>query len=55
MLDAPEALAQYFAPGPGRSYTTLPTDIAGRRPLGQAWRRLDHALDDFIADELIAA
>jgi hypothetical protein len=54
MLDAPEALAQYFAP-PGRSYTTLPTDIAGRGPLGQAWRRLDHALDDFIADELIAA
>lgn len=34
---------------------TLPDDIAARSPLGLAWRRLQHTLDDFIDDGLAAA
>jgi hypothetical protein len=33
----------------------LPGDIAQRSPLARAWRQLDKALDDFIADQLLAA
>jgi hypothetical protein len=33
----------------------LPDDISSRSPLAKAWRQLDRALDDFIANGLIAA
>lgn len=33
----------------------MPVDIAQRSPLALAWRRLDRALDDFIATQLLAA
>lgn len=33
----------------------LPSSLARRSPLSLAWRRLDHALDTYIAQQLIAA
>jgi hypothetical protein len=33
----------------------LPQDLAARSPLATAWRRLDRAIDQFIATEFIAA
>ncbi|MGH9041530.1 MAG: hypothetical protein ACRDZ3_15010 [Acidimicrobiia bacterium] len=33
----------------------LPEHIAQRSPLARAWRQLDHALDDYIANQLVAA
>lgn len=50
-----KAHGRVLAPGLALLDPTLPPDIAARSPLGQAWRRLDHALDDFIAEQLIAA
>jgi hypothetical protein len=29
--------------------------VARRSPLAVAWRQFDHALDDFISQEMIAA
>ena len=34
---------------------TVPDDIAARRPLAQAWRRLNRSLDDFIDAGIAAA
>ncbi len=50
-----KAHGRVLAPGLALLDPALPSDIAARSPLGQAWRRLDRALDDFIASELIAA
>jgi hypothetical protein len=44
-----------LAPGLAWLHPGLPEDIASRSPLAQAWRRLDHALNDFTNDQLIAA
>jgi hypothetical protein len=43
--------------GPGLALLdhTLPADLAERSPLSLAWRRLDRALDDFIAKQSVAA
>jgi len=50
-----KAHGRVLAPGLALLDPALPPDIAARSPLGQAWRRLDHALDDFVADQLSAA
>ena len=50
-----KAHGRVLAPGLALLDPALPPDIAARCPLGQAWRRLDHALDDFVAGQLIAA
>ena len=50
-----KAHSRVLAPGLALLDPALPPDIAPSSPLGQAWRRLDHALDDFIAGELVAA
>lgn len=50
-----KAYCRVLAPGLALLDPTLPPDIAARSRLGLAWRRLDHALDDFVADQLIAA
>jgi len=50
-----KAHGRVLAPGLALLDPALPLDIAARSPLGQAWRRLDHALDDFVARQLIAA
>src|SRR5215472_7807363 len=44
-----KAHGRVLAPGLALLDPALPLDIAARSPLGQAWRRLDHALDDFVA------
>src|SRR5438876_4424283 len=50
-----KAHARVLAPGFALLDLALPPDIADKSALGRAWRRLDHALDDFIAGELVAA
>jgi len=50
-----KAHGRVLAPGLALLDQRLPPDIAAGSRLGQAWRRLDHALDDFIARQLIAA
>jgi hypothetical protein len=50
-----KAHGRVLAPGLALLDPALPPDIAARSPLGQAWRRLDRALDDFVAGQLIAA
>jgi len=50
-----KAHGRVLAPGLAWLNPTLPADIAQRSPLATAWRKLDHALDDFIADQLLAA
>jgi hypothetical protein len=50
-----KAHSRVLAPGLALIDPALPPDIAARSPLGQAWRHLDHALDDFVAAQLIAA
>ena len=50
-----KAHGRVLAPGLALLDPATPPDVAGRSPLGQAWRRLDRALDDFVAGQLIAA
>ena len=50
-----KAHGRVLAPGLALLDQRLPPDIAAGSRLGQAWRRLDHALDDFIARQPIAA
>ena len=42
---------------PGLAWTdpTLPDDIAARSPLAVTWRAFDRAVDQFIADQILAA
>jgi hypothetical protein len=42
---------------PGLAWTdpSLPSEIASRSPLAVTWRAFDHAVDEFIADQMIAA
>jgi DNA-binding transcriptional ArsR family regulator len=50
-----KAHSRVLAPGLALPDPALPPDIADKSALGRAWRRLDHALDDFVARELVAA
>lgn len=43
-----KAHGRVLAPGLAWLDPTLPVEIASRSPLAQAWRRLDHALDDSL-------
>jgi hypothetical protein len=42
---------------PGLAWTdpALPTEVASRSPLAVTWRAFDRAVDEFIADQMIAA
>jgi hypothetical protein len=44
-----------LAPGLTAFDPRLPEDVAARHPVTVAWRRLDHALDDFMESRLTAA
>jgi hypothetical protein len=44
-----------LAPGLIQLDTSLPPEVAIRSPLATAWRRFDHALDDYIGCQLTAA
>ncbi len=44
-----------LAPGLVQLDPALPEHLARRSPLAQAWRRLDAALDDYVATRLVAA
>ncbi|MDQ6785168.1 MAG: hypothetical protein M3063_17400 [Actinomycetota bacterium] len=44
-----------LGPGLVQLDPNLPTDIDNRSPLAQAWRKLDHTLDDYINRQIIAA
>jgi hypothetical protein len=44
-----------LAPGLVQLDPALPAELAARSPLATAWRRLDHALDDYIGCQLAAA
>ena len=44
-----------LAPGLALLDPSLPEDVARRSPLATAWRRLDHALDSYLAKSLLAA
>jgi len=50
-----KAHGRVLAPGLAWLHPGLPDEIALRSPLAQAWRKLDHALDDFIDKQLVAA
>ncbi len=50
-----KAHGRVLAPGLALLDPALPPDVAARSPLGMAWRQLDHALDDFIDRQMIAA
>lgn len=50
-----KAYGRVLAPGLTALDPRLPGEISARSPLATAWRRLDHALDDFIRQELLAA
>ncbi len=50
-----KAHGRVLAPGLALLDPTLPADISQRSPLSLAWRRLDAALDKFIAEQMIAA
>lgn len=50
-----KAHGRVLTPGLAWLDPALPDDIARRSPLAQAWRHFDHALDDFIAHQLVAA
>ena len=47
--------ARVLTPGLAWLDADLPPKIATRSPLAQAWRHLDHTLEQFIAGQLIAA
>jgi hypothetical protein len=40
---------------PGAARPGPTPDIAARSPLGRAWRNLDHAVDEFVATQVITA
>jgi len=44
-----------LAPGLVQLDPHLPPDLAARSPLATAWRRLDHALDNYISCQIAAA
>ena len=50
-----KAHARVLTPGLVQLDPTLPPAIARRSPLATAWRHLDHALDDYISSQLVAA
>ena len=50
-----KAHGRVLAPGLAWLDPQLPAEIAQRSPLAKAWRQLDHALNNFVADQLIAA
>jgi hypothetical protein len=50
-----KAHARVLSPGFALLGSALPADLAARSPLALAWRRLDRVLDDFIANQMIAA
>ena len=50
-----KAHARVLAPGLALLDPTLPPDLAQRSPLATAWRQLDHALNDFVDRQLLAA
>jgi hypothetical protein len=50
-----KAHGRVLAPGSGLLDPLLPSDLAKRNPLAQAWRQLDHALNDFEDRQLLAA
>lgn len=41
-----------LAPGLAQLDPHLPPDLAARSPLATAWRRLDHALGDYISSQI---
>ena len=50
-----KAHGRVLAPGLVQLDPALPDSIARRSPLAAAWRNLDHALDDYIDRQLLAA
>jgi hypothetical protein len=50
-----KAHRRVLAPGLAWLDPALPAEISQRSPLAKAWKHLDHALDDFIANGMIAA
>jgi DNA-binding transcriptional ArsR family regulator len=50
-----KAYGRVLAPGLTALDPRLPPEIGERSPLATAWRRLDHALNEFMSQELIAA
>ena len=50
-----KAHGRVLAPGLALLNPLLPADLAQRSPLATAWRQLDHALNDFVDAQLLAA
>jgi hypothetical protein len=50
-----KAHARVLTPGLVQLDPALPPAIAQRSPLATAWRHLDHALDNYISSQLVAA
>jgi len=50
-----KAHGRVLAPGLALLDPTLPPDVAHRSPLASAWLELDHALNDFVDRQLLAA
>jgi hypothetical protein len=50
-----KAHGRVLAPGLAVLDPALPAALASRSPLALAWRRLDHALEQFIDDQVLAA
>lgn len=50
-----KAHGRVLAPGLSLLDPLLPADLAQRSPLATAWRHLDHALNDFVDAQLLAA
>ena len=50
-----KAHGRVLAPGLAWLDPQLPPDIAKRSPLALAWRQLDNALNNFVADQMVAA
>jgi hypothetical protein len=50
-----KAHGRVLTPGLGQLDPRLPEHLTRRSPLAQAWRQLDHALDDYITRQLSAA
>ena len=50
-----KAYGRVLAPGLVQLDLRLPDELATRSPLATAWRRLDHALNDYIGSRIAAA
>ncbi len=50
-----KAHTRVLAPGLALLDPTLPPDLVQRSDLARAWRQLDHALDEFVDRQLLAA